>query len=956
MPFDLLAPTEDPELGLFYLERPGLIANDHRVNLATNRPTAAGMAFLVHPSGLVATASHVPLLCSARPGERVPLFGVSSQVAVEVEAEVLGQGWLGPVTDEGMRLPMSPYWHGAVDERLEVFRQDLAFLRILPETAQWHSRGSRPPANRSPTEALQANARILPLGLVSSRSRGDEVKCWVVVWHKGAPTCHGASGALDGVEPGLFDALRFKSADVGYGFSGSPVWHEQRRVVVGVHRRSVLALPGTRIACDSRAMIRAMPELAVGADRRLVPLLERPLRDSMAGAPQRHPEFLTWHDPRHFVGQEISVAPDIRALPDPSPPVRFPALPHLLSMLTGEPRHQIMLLGAPGTGKSTLLRRLAAALAQRSGQGSAIPIIPVLVSALDLVNAGLNLRRILNEQYLRVRPIEAAAIDVLACAEETCARVVLLVDALDEVAKESSARILGSLLRALRPGSAPSSMEPDLIHHVVIASRHIDETRRPVGPEGGGLHRLNLHPLVAAESRELAFGLVGELTEEQRVRFDASLNDLRLTSAGATPLQVWMASMVFRQDRELPKRPLDLVHSFVAIATSGALNRIKARPGLRISERAEEVYVPAIPEILALVAEVGNQYRDKPLTESLLVDELRVRRAAPNSPSWLVDVNELVAFVLEALPPAIGVLSVVPGADGKTQIDWVHASFKEYFAACQALAGTAPTVQSRSELFQTWLQRTDHWPALTLVSEMERRAQNDLRERDAVEAVLNHCLTAAGTIAKPRLFALRALAVGIDAHGRTRRKQVQMLLRSYVADYTEPSSCESLYRNDDLPDPDEIVARPSLRNDLREALEERFAGRLRLAKQGRTPRILAKEARLIELASLWSEMEDLGLRRPPPSDGQPMQGQAEWDSRSPGLEARDITGLTRLIVQTPTGQFSAVDIPSMFFAENLLRANRLNPDIRSTARLVAIASSWILRKAGEDDADANRLN
>jgi len=573
----------------------------------------------------------------------------------------------------------------------------------------------------------------------------------------------------------------------------------------------------------------------------------------------------------------------------------------------------------------------------------------VLVSAVDLVKANLDLRRVLNEQFARVRPVDAAPIDVLACVEESGARLVLLVDALDEVAKESCAKVLGSILRTRRPGEAANRMAPDLVHHVLIASRPTDDTRRPAGPDRESLARFNLHTLEATKCRELAFALVGELNDEQKVRLEAGLQDLRLTSAGATPLQVWMASVIFRHERELPKRPLDLVHSFVKIVTADVLERLKGRPGLRLSERAELVYVAALENILSLVADIGSRNRGEPLTEVLLADELRKARAAPNAPPWLSDVMDLVAFVLEALPPAIGVLSVTHGAGGETQLDWVHTSFREYFAACHSLDTTDRAIASRRELFLEWLRLSDHWPALTLVTEMERRAESDIGERDAVEAVLNHCLVAPASLSKPRLFALRALAMGIDAGGRTRRQQVRLLVRSYVTDSSEPTSCESLFRNDDLPNPDGIVSRPDLRDDILAALEERFSGRLRLAATGRSPRILAREARLIERASLWSEMEALGLRRPV-ADGEPgPQGWAaeEWGRRPMTPEPRGIGGLTRLVMRNRTGHLTAIDMPSMAFAESLVRASRTNPSVRSTARLVAIASSWIVEQADD---------
>ena len=111
MIFKALADNESPMLGLFFLESEENLDPRARVHLAVDRPLAAGMASLISEDGIVSTCSHVILALDVRPGMRVSLFGATASVSVEVIAEVLAEGWRGPLLDDqGARTP-SPFWN-----------------------------------------------------------------------------------------------------------------------------------------------------------------------------------------------------------------------------------------------------------------------------------------------------------------------------------------------------------------------------------------------------------------------------------------------------------------------------------------------------------------------------------------------------------------------------------------------------------------------------------------------------------------------------------------------------------------------------------------------------------------------------------------------------------------------------------------------------------------------------
>ena len=169
--FRHLNKTDDPIAGLFFLQSQERKAIE-LIERAAEPVVSTGMAFLIHENGLVATCTHVVNAVGSIPGRRVKLYGVSPLLPIVVEAEVLHEGWQGPPYDEKSGFPAFPYRPRFYDNRPELFKQDVAFLQIDPDTAQPHvaqvSDGSpkvipvRPGAGdpgRPPAGALASSAR-----------------------------------------------------------------------------------------------------------------------------------------------------------------------------------------------------------------------------------------------------------------------------------------------------------------------------------------------------------------------------------------------------------------------------------------------------------------------------------------------------------------------------------------------------------------------------------------------------------------------------------------------------------------------------------------------------------------------------------------------------------------------------------------------------------------------------
>jgi hypothetical protein len=931
--FTPLGPHEPPERGLFFIERPEVLANDHRSNLDPNLPRAPGMAFLVHASGLLATASHVPLRIGARPGSRVLVLGANSDLPIEAEAEVLAAGWTGPLTEEGFALPMSPFFDGVVDERPDVFRQDLCFLRLILETTRMHPRGFSGWVGGGGRECLLENARVLPLGATNARSRGCHTTSWVVVWERGGPACHAATAELHGLEPGLHDAVRLESPHISYGFSGSPVWDPHRRLVLGVIRRGVFSLPGTVIATDARAVVRAHEQLALGCDRRLQPFLDFAGRDAVRG-------FTRLHESIHW-GAEDLLVPQEGSLWSPQQPAsgteqRFPILPQLVEWICAGSGQTFLIEGAAGAGKSTLLRSVACALRSSPAADRFFVLAPVVVSARELVQAGFELRKVLDALWATLQSHGEAGVDIIELLHENDARIVLMIDALDEVSREAAGR-LWSIFARRKMHRAQDEVTNGLVLHCVFTSRSTEDAHA-VADRARGLTRVLLHPLGSELAQSLGRKLLRDLDEAAGRRFETGLNDLRVLTNGLTPLQVWMAVVIFRQEGRLPKRPLDLVHEFVTILMADTAKDVERKAGLRRGKRVMNEYLPDLKHVLALLAHASRRRRDEGLGEAALFDELKAAGLACPS-AWLEDPGDLLRFVFEDLPAACGLLQVrvmTPDA----QLEWTHASFQDYFAARYVLDYSPSEGAARTALVMDNITHNDHWFALNILTEMERQ-----QEFAAVHRTLSECLSRPASIKRPRLLALRALALGIDADGRSRPMQVRALLAAFVSEFSERMSCAAVFTLEGLPDPDEILARSDLREDLLQALEERFATRIKFARPGRPPRLLKNELTVIDKASLWCEMEALGLQRPTVSGMLlPVRSFGKLPRAGSAAPPNPASGDARLLLRAVDGQLSEVCMPSLQFADYLVQAARALPTSSST-EIVALVADWAIEQS-----------
>lgn len=938
MAFASISSDESPMLGLFFLEssfEPGL-----RVNLSTERPLATGMAWLASSDGVVVTCSHVVLALGAAPGTRVSLFGAIEAVDVEVEAEVLEMGWRGPTLDENGAQPLHPFfWDALWDDRPDVFREDIAFLRILPETARWHDRdelGPGSPARSVETaaERLLRSARVLPLNRAGYARPGALLQAWSVAWVLGAPDCQQTEAEFRSFDRQGHHAVRISATTIRKGFSGGPLWDEHRRVVVGMVRRGLPAMGNLVLATDGLAIGHAHPAVKLTADSRLAALRGRTAATLDNAQPQRY-AFLEGDQ-----GDHLYVDPEVAAVHGSNDPLDtrhdqtpLPAIEHLSDAVFSLRR--LVIRGAAGIGKSMLLRRLGAELLSRAQHNVGPNAVPVLLGAAEFVARNLKLGDCLEDIWSAVRPAGMAdsAIDVLA---ENGASIVLMVDGIDEIEERDLARLLGRLdiRRGVhgRPSRATdeSALVDRLVAAVVVTTRPSERwvasgSRDGFGTQGGLYDLLRFDVDRIDQFCAKAFPI-----KEKRELFRTALRKVRWARDKATPLQLNMAASVFVWEETLPDRSIDLTAQFVHLAIARARTDFLQRHQGPIRDEVRDRYLPHLPEILGFVAAAANATGDS-LAEQAFVEafnEMPSGRARP----WATNLGSLFEFVYRDIQPYLPIL--VPHVEDR-RVEWAHRTFAELLGAEYLVT----THRSSSEAWERLYQMLEHGhgPGLALLGTLDRAGDDT-----TVESILKRCMDRTSGRVRPQLFALRALGAGLDANGRTRRAQVKLLVRHLVSDFREHGLCMHFFLHEDLPEARDLLAYEELRDDLYQVMLDRFKARIARATPMRPPVVMARESMILRLAGLWPDFLDLGLS-PPSSDEGPFEAVADVAPRRGPREPEQ--GFARILVRDGNGFDRIVEVPALDFVASIAKVSRTTADDTSPAHLIGLAVAVDLHSA-----------
>ncbi len=132
-----------------------------------------------------------------------------------------------------------------------------------------------------------------------------------------------------------------------------------------------------------------------------------------------------------------------------------------VTAIVGKPERLVLILGEAGTGKSTSIKRLAYVLSGKALSVQSDFIIPVLLRAVDLVKYPN--RPIVDAAFMETQRISGSTKPVFGSSALQNGRVVLLIDALDEVSDDENRKRVIKLIFDF------NSLYPDCL--VVLTSR-----------------------------------------------------------------------------------------------------------------------------------------------------------------------------------------------------------------------------------------------------------------------------------------------------------------------------------------------------------------------------------------------------------------------------------------------------------------------------------------------------
>ncbi|MFD5796206.1 NACHT domain-containing protein [Streptomyces diastatochromogenes] len=347
----------------------------------------------------------------------------------------------------------------------------------------------------------------------------------------------------------------------------------------------------------------------------------------------------------------------------------------------------VLLVGAPGSGKSSLLRTGVITLARR-WRGPGHPTwVPLLLHASDLT-ASLPWHEVF-ATGVRTRLGRAAqdswSADFFRNLPASGSRLLVLVDGLDEIVDAGTRRKVLSALQEWRAQDPESAR-----YRFVVATRPL--ARHGVSaPTGLRLRRFDLLPLDGAELSALAlrwFETLG-LAEPGKAAesFLAELDRAGMTELAHSPLLATMLCRLFALDRDRPLPPgrHAIYQSFVGLLHDvhypgdeprgqAQIDAVKRTYGAATGEAATDVLGSSfsLVERLALARHDGDT---RPVVD--LVSEW----TSSKPPEHLAHTPDAWPSILREILRQTGLL-VQRGDD----FDFVHQTFAEYLAACQIAA------------------------------------------------------------------------------------------------------------------------------------------------------------------------------------------------------------------------------------------------------------------------------
>ncbi|MDX2698684.1 NACHT domain-containing protein [Streptomyces ipomoeae] len=471
------------------------------------------------------------------------------------------------------------------------------------------------------------------------------------------------------------------------GYSGGPLWDRKRAAVVGLmvsaHERVAYSNMTTAVPIRQSYGIRSdvLRERLLGKQDprgRLDPRIWRLLKAQQQAAvsfPYRsvglHRDDLTQvyvrqqlaanaePQDRSHTAQEAAQAEDERP-------------PRTVEDFLARFRH-VLVVGSPGTGKSTLTLQLSAELVRIPGlrQGQATHLVPIRVPARDLAN------RPEGELTAAISASARAAVSArlhIDIGEDLCVRPagelawLLIIDGLDEVEDATARADLSDRLRRF--------MDIETKHRLLITTRQLPSRESTRWQARRDLGRCEIEPFERGQRRDFVrrwFRNQPSLADD----FLTQISTARLEEVVSVPLLATVAAIVFeeRAGQPLPQTAFALYQRFVSHLYESRLEQLTTNLRARLAGWAEADHI---------MERLVTGRID--LLEHSAAAWLRGAEILPAALEWLRTANSQPYPQPTDWPDVVAAVLTSTGLvihDG-TNLTFVHRSFAEHLASAGA--------------------------------------------------------------------------------------------------------------------------------------------------------------------------------------------------------------------------------------------------------------------------------
>jgi TIR domain/NACHT domain len=415
----------------------------------------------------------------------------------------------------------------------------------------------------------------------------------------------------------------------------------------------------------------------------------------------------------------------------------------ITDLMRDRTRPHIVILGDAGTGKSTLLRRLADQCWDAPHMiGLDAPCLPLLVPLRVLAAKDGSLE----DRISKALSAELALVQGLpqgffeGWSKQKQAQWLILLDALDEVPSDEYIQLTQWI-------NATAGLLSE--HRIVIASRATGY--QPGTFDDRLFAHCELQPFTPGQIEEFARNW---FVEDAR-NFLGELERICAGELRGTALLLTIAAAVYQRTRPLPERRASLYRRFVDIWLSEAVSRgLNAELGEKLAGPSE-LHLARLA-FLALRMTEQPKERSRQQLSSFVAEYLRVEEKLPKSHAEVYG-KELIAVMARR--------SGVFFQRGDNY-QMVHATFQEYLAAWSIASSLKPTDQSAWAYVTRWQE--DAWQdvvlfLLSIWSELD----------DGVTALVERIATESDDGA---LFAGMVLAEGVQVSPDVEQNIVKALL------------------------------------------------------------------------------------------------------------------------------------------------------------------------------------